>query len=252
LIDAISAYKYLLDQGYQAENICFVGDSAGAGLATALLLFCRDTKEYPIPGCLALMSPYFDLTHSLPSWHLNKDTCYLPYGIFDMKYISDTRINLAVGHDSGICKLTQDLVNPLMSPAHAKPGDEICPILIQVGSNERVRDDSLYFYSHTLPDAQIQLEIYEGGVHVFQLFAPFDKFAHHSLQRLGKFINENLGNSNSLQRSAMLIRNVPPFVAEEFTDVEGVLEDGMQLLLDEHIWCQDDNSPLITSAQAQH
>ena len=101
LIDAITAYKYLLDSGYEPNNISIVGDSAGAGIATALMLYCRDSSNVPMPACVACMSPYYDLTHALPSWRLNEVSCYLPEGILDLKYISETRSNLAVGHDGG-------------------------------------------------------------------------------------------------------------------------------------------------------
>ena len=101
LIDALSAYKFLIDSGYDTKNISIVGDSAGGGIATALVLYCRDYNIFPMPACLACMSPYYDLTHSLPSWRLNHDSCYLPEGIPDKKYISDDRTNLAVDHDSG-------------------------------------------------------------------------------------------------------------------------------------------------------
>lgn len=72
LIDAISAYKYILSLGYNPENIAFAGDSSGGGLATSLMLYCRDSGgTLPMPACLAVMSPFYDMTQSLPSWHLN-------------------------------------------------------------------------------------------------------------------------------------------------------------------------------------
>ena len=101
LIDCLSAYKFLLDNDYLPSNISIVGDSAGAGIATALVLYCRDSELFPLPSCLACMSPYYDLTHSLPSWRLNEESCYLPEGIPDKKYISNNRTNLAVAHDIG-------------------------------------------------------------------------------------------------------------------------------------------------------
>lgn len=82
LIDVLSAYQFLLKQGFQPQNITFCGDSAGGGLSTAAMLYCRDSarmeKQIPMPGCLAVMSPYTDMTQSLPSWQVNKPYDYLP------------------------------------------------------------------------------------------------------------------------------------------------------------------------------
>ncbi len=39
------------------ENIVVAGDSAGGGLAVALLMYLRDNK-YPLPGGAILMSPW--------------------------------------------------------------------------------------------------------------------------------------------------------------------------------------------------
>ena len=45
LEDTISAYHWLLEQGYPAEKIVVAGDSAGGGLALALCLWLKNHKE---------------------------------------------------------------------------------------------------------------------------------------------------------------------------------------------------------------
>jgi hypothetical protein len=57
LVDALSAYQYILTQ-FDPKQVSFVGDSAGAGLAMAMCYYCRDTKQFPMPGSIVCMSPY--------------------------------------------------------------------------------------------------------------------------------------------------------------------------------------------------
>lgn len=71
LHDAVSAYLRLIeDLQVPPKNIILAGDSAGAGLATAMLLYLRD-EQYPLPNCAVLMSPWVDLTMSCASWDSN-------------------------------------------------------------------------------------------------------------------------------------------------------------------------------------
>ncbi len=54
--DAVSAYKWLLEEGYSSEQIAFGGDSAGGGLAICTLLFLRD-NHVALPNCAIALSP---------------------------------------------------------------------------------------------------------------------------------------------------------------------------------------------------
>ncbi|CAG8815320.1 30527_t:CDS:2, partial [Gigaspora margarita] len=74
LCDSVAAYLYLLNPGLEAgfkpinpKKIVFMGESAGGGLALATLLFLRDA-ELPLPGGAVVLSPWVDLTHSMPSY----------------------------------------------------------------------------------------------------------------------------------------------------------------------------------------
>lgn len=62
LHDAVSAYmRLIIDLQIPPENIVFAGDSAGAGLAVATMMYLRD-EGYPLPSGAILMSPWVDLT----------------------------------------------------------------------------------------------------------------------------------------------------------------------------------------------
>src|SRR6266700_4242261 len=61
--DALTAWRFLQNQGISAARITIGGDSAGAGLAVALINRLRDAHE-ELPACAWLVSPWTDLTMS--------------------------------------------------------------------------------------------------------------------------------------------------------------------------------------------
>lgn len=65
LHDCLSSYLYLLEE-YDASSIVVVGDSAGGGMVTAMLVILRD-QGIPLPAGGILLSPWVDLMHSFPS-----------------------------------------------------------------------------------------------------------------------------------------------------------------------------------------
>ena len=65
LDDAMAAWRALRDAGHEARRIAVVGDSAGGGLAMALVLRLRARGE-ELPGSLGLVSPWLDLDLTSP------------------------------------------------------------------------------------------------------------------------------------------------------------------------------------------
>src|SRR5688572_512588 len=63
LEDTRAAFGWLLGRGADSARVALVGDSAGSGLAVAEAVRARDAGE-PLPGALALISPWLDLTLS--------------------------------------------------------------------------------------------------------------------------------------------------------------------------------------------
>src|SRR5262245_56343371 len=61
--DALTAWRFLRNQGIAAAHIAIAGDSAGAGLTLALISQLRDAHE-EVPACAWLISPWTDLTMS--------------------------------------------------------------------------------------------------------------------------------------------------------------------------------------------
>ena len=60
LEDARQSYHWLITQGFAPESISVVGDSAGGGLALALLALLSE-KEESLPACVATISAWTDM-----------------------------------------------------------------------------------------------------------------------------------------------------------------------------------------------
>ncbi|KAI8898260.1 Alpha/Beta hydrolase protein [Globomyces pollinis-pini] len=242
IIDIISAYQSLINptdpsqKKYLPSQVTFAGDSAGGCLAIASMLYCRDSEGlFPIPGACVGMSPWVDLTQSLPAWHLNEEYDYLPDAAYDPKYVSDTRHNVYVEHDD-------DITHPYASPILCKEIENlpISPLLIQVGGTERVRDDGIFFAEESFKTSNIRLEIYAESSHVFQALAPVDKFSRMALKRIGQFINEQTGLSiegrPEILRESFRFDQSEGFPMEKIHDAGGILEDGINTLIERGIW----------------
>ena len=62
LEDAVAAYQWLIgEKHYEADKIVIAGDSAGGGLALALVMYLRD-HGMDLPAGVLVMSPWTDLT----------------------------------------------------------------------------------------------------------------------------------------------------------------------------------------------
>lgn len=77
LLDALGAWHYLLTKlHYAPAQILLLGDSAGGHLALALISQLM-ALGMPLPGGVALCSPWADFSFSFPSWERNAGTDFL-------------------------------------------------------------------------------------------------------------------------------------------------------------------------------
>ena len=83
LQDTLACYMYLLDS-FAPENIIISGDSAGGGMAMALLQIIRD-QGLPLPAGGVCISPWVDLTHGFPSILGDATGDYIPSNGFQHK-----------------------------------------------------------------------------------------------------------------------------------------------------------------------
>ncbi|KAI0361031.1 hypothetical protein OH77DRAFT_387227 [Trametes cingulata] len=179
LHDAVSAYFRLIDDLHvPPENIVVAGDSAGGGLALALLMYLRD-NDYPLPSGAILMSPWVDLTMSCESWDSNAQ-----YDIVPMPQPGDHLNPVACYLGEHMEKyLTHPYASPLFGDFKGLP-----PMLIQAGEVEVLRDEiTLLAHKATLAGVEVRHELYADMVHVFQSL-PFLEAAKHAFVSCHDFV----------------------------------------------------------------
>lgn len=177
--DATAIYCWLLDQGYDSENIVFAGDSSGGGIALATLLKCKDDK-IPLPAACAVFSPCTDMTCSGESHRtkLKRDPC-TPKGANE----------IYLGYYVGDGDPRHPYASPLFGDLRGLP-----PIIIQVGDNETLRDDSTRFAEAAKASGvEISIRIWKGMFHCFPLLAPIFPEATEALDAVCLFLNKKLG-----------------------------------------------------------
>jgi acetyl esterase/lipase len=174
--DAQAAYEGLLEQGLDPGQIALAGDSAGGGLAVAVLLALRDAGK-PLPSCAFLMSPYADLTMSGDTFLENQalDPILTPSGV--RLRVPDYVVDGADASDPYISPVFGDLTG-------------LPPLLIQVGSNEILLSDALRLAARAATaDVAVTLEVTPGVPHVFQGYAAMLDEGDAALDRASAFLN---------------------------------------------------------------
>eukprot|EP00002_Diphylleia_rotans_P025620 TRINITY_DN5070_c0_g2_i3.p1 TRINITY_DN5070_c0_g2~~TRINITY_DN5070_c0_g2_i3.p1 ORF type:complete len:343 (+),score=54.68 TRINITY_DN5070_c0_g2_i3:44-1072(+) len=159
--DAIKAYRWLVrNQGVNPARIIIAGDSAGGGLTLATLMSLRDLGD-PMPAAGILISPWVDLTCSMPSWKRNHTIDYLGKAPGPNQPMT---MNLPHLYAAG-----RDLKHPLISPMYANLKG-ISPILIQLGGVEVFLDEGLVL-AKKAKEAQVDVtvEVWPHMPHVFQV-----------------------------------------------------------------------------------
>ncbi len=177
LEDAVFSYNWLLERGYNPDNIVVAGDSAGGGLSLALCLYLRD-HSMPLPAGIICMSPWTDLSMSGDSYKSNYDIDAVLGG-------SDSSIIFNNPYPG-----THDVREPYISPLF---GDytSFPPMLIQVGRNEMLLDDSLGLARRARSaGVEVRLSEYEDMFHVFQLSKPMLSEAKMAWQEIADFLKQ--------------------------------------------------------------
>lgn len=176
LEDAVFSYNWLLEQGYLPSHIVVAGDSAGGGLSLALCLYLRD-HGMAMPKGIICMSPWTDLSMSGASYKTNFDIDAVLGGsetsiIYNNPYPGD-----------------QDVHCPYISPLFGDYRD-FPPMLVQVGRNEMLLDDSLQLVKKVRSaGCKVRLSEYEDMFHVFQMSKPVLSEAKTAWKEIEDFLN---------------------------------------------------------------
>jgi acetyl esterase/lipase len=176
--DAVTAYRWLLADGADARRVAVMGDSAGGTLAFAMLLKARD-EGLPLPAAAVGLSPWLDLALTGTSLKLNAEA--------DPMLNAEEAPKLVEYYLAG--------ADPRMPYASPLYGDlaGLPPTLIQVGSDEILRDDAVRMADKLrAAGCHVELEIWPRMPHVWHLFATVMPEARQAIARIGEFLQSRL------------------------------------------------------------
>lgn len=176
LDDALTAYRWLLREGYSSQNIVLAGDSAGGGLSLATTLALRDAGD-PLPAAVVCLSPWTDLTNSGQS-HTTK-------AAVEPVLKTDVLKQWAAWYADST-PLTHPLVSPVYADFHGFP-----PLLIQVGSDEILLDDARRLAEKARANGvDVTIRIWEGLWHAWHALGGLTPESAQAFEEIRAFLQE--------------------------------------------------------------
>ena len=173
--DALTAWRFLRNQGIAAAHVAIGGDSAGAGLTVALISRLRDGHE-EIPACAWLVSPWTDLTMSGST--LVSKAAVDP--LIHKEYLNE----LADAYLPAGMERKDPRVSPLYADLRNFP-----PMLIQIGSNETLLDYATRLAARAgAADVAVALEIWPHMIHAWPLWNAHLEDGRRALTNAGSFV----------------------------------------------------------------
>lgn len=183
LDDALAAYRGLVAAGTPPGCIVVAGDSAGGGLALALLVALRDAGER-LPAAAVLFSPWTDLAATGQSLVANSDSDALLPGAW---------VAPAARYYLGVAPATHPLASPLYADLTGLP-----PMLLQVSDTEVLLDDSRRVAARAAASGvAVTLRIWPGLPHVWQMFAPFLPEGRAALHEAAGYVRSHIGTGHA-------------------------------------------------------
>lgn len=178
LKDSVSAYQYLLDQNFKAENIILMGDSGGGNLVLTLLLKLKE-KSMPLPKAAITLSAWTDLTNSGESNRSNRQVDKLTTEnaneMFSQVYCNGKNPQ-------------NSLISPLFGDLSGLPD-----LLLFAGNDELMRDDTVRFAEKAgNAGVNVEIEIGEGMFHCYPAVAPLIPEANEAMEKIQKFVHRVL------------------------------------------------------------
>ncbi|RZW09465.1 MAG: alpha/beta hydrolase [Rhodobacteraceae bacterium] len=175
--DALAVWSGLLSEGVAANQIVLGGDSAGGGLALALMARLLQTGDRP--AGLFAFSPWTDLSCGGASLVENADRD----AILPVERIRELR---------GMVAPDSDPKDPRLSPLFAV-FDGAPPVYLQVSESEILRDDTLALASRLEGSGvDTRVDTWPDAPHVWQIFCGWVPEADEALDRAAEFIRSRI------------------------------------------------------------
>jgi epsilon-lactone hydrolase len=174
--DALTAYRWLLDQGTDPADVLIAGDSAGGGLVLALLLAAREAG-LELPAGAVCISPWTDLAVTGRS----------------AEEADDPIVNGAALRAMAAAYLAgADPRHPLASPLYADLSG-LPPLLIQVGTRESLLDDARRVAHHAESSGvDVTLVEHPDVIHMWLVFDPDLPESRTAFRLIGAFAESHL------------------------------------------------------------
>jgi acetyl esterase/lipase len=178
--DAVSAYRWLLQQAIAPEQIALGGDSAGGGLALAALIALRDSGTTP-PAAAVLLSPWLDLALRGESMHTRAQ-------VDPLTSYNDLR-HAAALYLGGLAP-DDPRASPLYADLHELP-----PLLIHAGDHEVLRSDATRLAERAdAAGVPTQLAIWDSMWHVWHAWADQLPEARAANTQVGEFVRQHINH----------------------------------------------------------
>jgi monoterpene epsilon-lactone hydrolase len=170
---AVRAWRWLIDQGF--KRVAIVGDSAGGGLTLVTLQEMSKHIYGAAPVAGVVFSPWTDLTFTGAS--MTDPAVEDP--LIGSDYLQDCANKLLGSGDA-----SDPRASPLFGELQGLP-----PLLIQVGTDERLLDDSRQFADRAArAGVSVKLEVWEGMHHVFQLDTTHIQSSGAAIDRAARYL----------------------------------------------------------------
>lgn len=174
LSDALTAYRWLLDNGEIADRIVTGGDSGGGQMAIHAALSAREAG-LPVPAGTVMFSPWVDYDQSTRSAHHS----------FRMDPLISPRLAEVIQR-----WVATGVLDPSLGAVNADLTG-IAPVLIQVSSTETLCADA-ELLARRLSEAGVSchLQIWDRQMHVFQAGSDVLPEARAALAQVREFIHQ--------------------------------------------------------------
>ncbi|WP_269455232.1 alpha/beta hydrolase [Mycobacterium scrofulaceum] len=187
--DCYDGYRWLRRVGYRPEQIVLAGDSAGGYLSLALAQRLRGEGEEL--AAIVCISPLMEISRAAKQAHPNIRSdamfCAKALGAFAELAAKAAQRRIMDGRP-------EEIYEPL---DHIEAG--LPPTLIHVSGSEVLLHDARQA-AHRLAAAgvPVELRVWPGQMHVFQIAAPMVPEANRSLRLIGNYIREATDRKGTL------------------------------------------------------
>ncbi|EJZ12090.1 alpha/beta hydrolase fold domain-containing protein [Mycolicibacterium vaccae] len=187
LEDCFDGYKWLRELGYEPDQIVLAGDSAGGYLALSLAerLQAEGINGFvgETPAAIVTMSPLFEIDNEARAEHPNarSDAMFPPKAFHALVELIEAAAERRI-----VDGRPEEVYEPL---DHIEPG--LPRTLIHVSGSEVLLSDARkaarLLAASGVP---VEVRIWPGQMHVFQLGAPAVSEAARSIKQIGEYIRE--------------------------------------------------------------